>query len=114
MDPLKSKIIVRPVFDGCGYIDASEGDVILGDVIYEVKTVERQFRGTDIRQVVTYAALNSLSKQYTVSNIGLFNPRSGMYFQENIDVLCWEISGKTGQELFSEIEKAISSGETSR
>ncbi len=110
----KSAIVVRPNFNGCGFVDASEGDVISGKTVFEVKTVERPFRSNDIRQVVTYAALNFASKQFEITNIGLYNPRHGLYCDLELDYVCSEISGRPAQELLSLIVQTQSSGEMSR
>lgn len=110
----EKKLILRPVFSGCGYIDASEGDVIFGKTIFEIKTVERPFRSNDIRQAITYAALNYAAKKFDVENIGLFNPRSGQFFDVPFDLVSWEISGKSSQELFSIIIQTVSNSGISR
>ncbi len=108
------ELILRPMFSGCGYIDASEGDILFGDTIYEIKTVDRLFRSNDVRQVITYAALNFASKQFSIENIGLFNPRSGQYCEIPLEHVCREISGRPAQELLAAIIQAVSSGEISR
>jgi len=107
-------LILRPVFAGCGYIDASEGDVISGDIIYEIKTVDRLVRSADMRQVVTYAALDSESGQFQINKMGIFNPRGGYCFHLDAEFICAEIAGMSARELFRCIVDAISSGEISR
>jgi hypothetical protein len=107
-------LILRPIFAGCGYVDASEGDAILGSTLFEVKTVERPVRSSDIRQTITYAALNAASNQFNIQNVGLFNPRRGLYCDIGIEHVCSEISGRPAQELLAIIIQAISSGEISR
>lgn len=108
------KIALRPIFLGCGFIEASEGDVIVDDTIYEVKTVERAIRSSDIRQLITYAALNYASQQYAIDKIGIFNPRRGTACEVNLEHACDEISGRSALDLFWQITSAISSGEISR
>jgi hypothetical protein len=107
-------LIPRPIFAGCGYVDASEGDAIFGSTLFEVKTVERPVRSSDIRQTITYAALNAASNQFDIQNVGLFNPRRGLYCDIGIEHVCSEISGRPAQELLAIIIQAISSGEISR
>jgi hypothetical protein len=107
-------LVLRPLFYGCGFIDASEGDLILGGIIYEIKTVDRPFRGTDIRQAITYAALNYASSQFEISGLGLMNPRRGLYYEISLEEASIEISGRPPQDLFAQIIQAISSGEISR
>lgn len=108
------QLVLRPIFSGCGFVDASEGDIIFGKTIYEIKTIDRLFRSSDIRQAITYAALNFASGQFYVENIGLFNPRRGQFFEVNLDYVCSEISGRPAQELLATIIQSISSGEISR
>jgi hypothetical protein len=107
-------MVLRPLFAGCGYVDASEGDVIFGSTLYEVKTVERPVRSSDIRQTITYAALNAASSQFDLQRLGLFNPRRGLYCDIEIEHVCSEISGRPAQELLAIIIQALSSGEISR
>jgi hypothetical protein len=102
------------MFSGCGFVDASEGDVIFGETIYEIKTVDRRFRGSDIRQAITYAALNFSGGQFDIRHIGLFNPRWGQFCDIGLDYVCAEISGRPAQELLAIVIQAISSGEISR
>ena len=106
--------LARPVFFGCGYIDESEGDILSGSSLFEVKSVDRPFRSVDIRQLITYCALNHSSQQYRVDSIGVFNPRRGTYFEIRVDEVAQEISGRSSQELFDSIIYAVSSGDISR
>ena len=108
------QLMLRPIFRGCGFVDASEGDVIFGNTVFEIKTVDRPFRSSDVRQVVTYAALNLASQQFEIHNIGLFNPRGGQYCDIELGFVCSEISGRPEQELLATVIQAISSGEISR
>jgi hypothetical protein len=109
-----AKTTPRPIFPGCGLIDHSEADVLSDLTLYEVKTVERGFRSNDIRQLITYCALNSLSGKHKIEKIGLFNPRKGISFELELDLVTREISGKTANDLFEDIHQAISSGGISR
>lgn len=107
-------IVTRPQFPGCGYIDMSEGDVVFGSTLFEVKTVDRMLRSVDLRQLLTYSALNSASNSYQVDSIAVFNPRRGIYAQFELDELCLEVSGKPSNVFLSEIVETVSSGEISR
>lgn len=109
-----SHLVLRPVFPGCGFIDASEGDVIHERTIFEVKTVDRLFRSNDVRQLVTYAALNSIAKKFEITNIGLMNPRNGQYCVCSMEDVAIEVAGQSKEELWSSIIDAISDGGTSR
>lgn len=109
-----STLQTRPMFQGCGYIDASEGDVISGSCLFEVKAVDRSFRSTDIRQLVTYCAMNHALGQFRLDSIGIFNPRRGLWFEMSVDDVCHEISGQSAQELFDNVVHGVSSGDISR
>ncbi|WP_024896904.1 MULTISPECIES: hypothetical protein [Brucella] len=109
-----TETILRPVFRGCGYVDASEGDIVSGSTLFEVKAVDRSFRSVDIRQLITYCALNHASQQFDLRDIGLFNPRRGVSFEMAIDDVCREISGRSKQDLLGEIVSCLSSGDISR
>lgn len=110
----QKSLVLRPIFAGCGYIDRSEGDVIADDTLFEIKTVDRKFRSADIKQLLTYSALNLASNQFTVRNIGLYNPRAGLFYTSDLEEICQEISGKSAQALLTDIISTISSGDISR
>jgi hypothetical protein len=107
-------LVLRPIFAGCGFVDASEGDMIVGRALYEIKAVDRQFRSGDIRQLLTYAALNHASGQFLFSDVGLLNPRRGIYCEFDLEHLCGEISGRPALDLLALIASALSSGDISR
>ena len=108
------ELVVRPDFPGCGFVDRSEGDVIYGDALYEIKAVDRSFRSVDIKQLITYAALNHESGSYLLRDIGIYNPRRGTEFRMGLGNICMEISGVTEIELLETIAYSIASGEVSR
>ena len=108
------ELVVRPEFPGCGFVDRSEGDVIYGDALFEIKAVDRNFRSIDIKQLITYAALNHKSRSYLFRDIGIFNPRRGTEFRMGLDDVCMEVSGISAIELLEIIAYSIASGEVSR
>lgn len=108
------ELVVRPDFPGCGFVDRSEGDVIYDDALFEIKAVDRNFRSIDIKQLITYAALNHKSGGYLFRDIGIYNPRRGTEFRMGLDDVCMEISGTSEIELLEMIAYSISSGEISR
>lgn len=107
-------LLLEPAFPGCGIIDACKGDLIISNTLFEVKAGDRLFRSIDIRQLIMYGSLNYVSRRFQISHFGLFNPRVGVSATIPADELCFEISGKSSTELFSEIANVISSGEVSR
>lgn len=95
--------ITRPKFKGCGIINSCEGDIQVGSSLYEVKAGDRSFRVTDIRQLLTYAALAYSSGELNFSKIGLFNPRTGMAWVKSIDDICLAISGAKANDILPKI-----------
>lgn len=108
------RTICRPKFAGCGFVDNSEGDVISGKTLFEVKSVDRGFRSADIHQLVTYYCLSISASEDRITSLGLINPRRGVSFEMDADRLCQEISGTSASELSNEVILALSSGGISR
>jgi hypothetical protein len=108
------EIEFSPKFSGCGYIDTSAGDICCGSTLFEVKAGDRTFRSVDVRQLLVYAALNSISNARDLRSIGLFNPRTGMSFVGGIDEVCLEISGRPAADFLMELVRMVSSGDVSR
>ena len=103
------ELILSPMFKGCGILDSCYGDVLCGDTLYEIKSGERDFRSTDIKQLFVYCALGFLSKNYEIRNIGLINPRNGIYaivpLKDAIDIA----SGRSITETFGDLIDFIDS-----
>lgn len=108
------KLEVRPKFSGAGIIGSCEGDIYFASSLFEIKAGQRKFRAVDLKQLLTYAALNNSAGSRALSQIGLFNPRMGISFSATLDDICLEISGCTAAELLLEITRVISSGDISR
>ena len=105
---------VRPKFSGAGIIGSCEGDIYFDSSLFEIKAGQRKFRAVDLKQLLTYAALNNSARSRPLSQLGLFNPRMGTSFSATLDDVCLEISGCTAAELLPEIIRVISSGDISR
>lgn len=89
----KAPTVLRPRFSGCGLLSACEGDLIEGSCLYEVKAGDRAFRLPDLRQLLTYAALAYASGKLTFTEVGLFNPRTGVAWTRSLEYVCQAISG---------------------
>jgi hypothetical protein len=107
-------ILTRPQFKGCGVIDDCEGDVLVGATLCEIKNVGRGFRLADLRQLLTYAALNSADPMYNIDAIGLVNARSGMFYRVKLNILSMAVAGVTSPELLADIVNYISLNQPSR
>jgi hypothetical protein len=92
-----------PLLKGCGQLDACRADIIYKNKLIEVKAGDRHFRITDLRQIITYLALNFYSQQYQLAYIALVNPRTGKEFECAIDTLIESCSGKKSVDVFSDV-----------
>lgn len=99
----RGPLILRPQFAGVGALDACEGDVLAGETLFEVKSADRSLRVIDIRQLLIYCAINFASKNYTIRNIGIFNPRSGLFFVQPLSDIVREVSGGSVPDILSRI-----------
>lgn len=104
----KNKILVNPLFNGCGIIKNCFGDVIVNNNLFEIKATKKFFEPKDIRQLLVYCALNSRNKKYDIENIGIYNPKVGQYFKIGVDELCLMASGKESTIIFNDIINFIS------
>lgn len=103
-----------PRFSGHGALEACEGDIEVDGRLIEVKCVDRAFRSTDFRQVLTYATLAYLSHAQTYASLTLYNSLRGTSITVGTDELVRSSGGKTKEEFFHEVSYALSSGEISR
>lgn len=108
-----NSIIINPRFSGCGIIDNCYGDIYMGNCLYEVKSVNRNFRIVDFKQLLIYSCLNHVSKQYDIKEVCLYNPLNCKYFKLDLNEFCLSVSGKTYDQLFNEIINFITNDEVS-
>lgn len=104
-------LVLSPKFPGCGLVENCEGDIIEETTLIEIKAGDRNFSILDIRQLLVYGALNYISySPYKIEKFGLFNPRRGIQWSENIDVISNSLSGTTIGDLYTEIINYLSQG----
>ncbi len=102
--PGTKHISFSPSFEGLGFLNNAQGDVLYNDVLVEVKAGYRTFSVNDIRQVLVYLALNHYSRHpYDIKKIELYNPRMGSVFEADVAQLCDEISALQPSDLFHEV-----------
>lgn len=106
--------VLRPRFNGCGLLSACEGDLIEGSCLYEVKAGDRAFRVLDLRQLLTYAALAYASGPLNFTDIGLFNPRTGVAWRRSLEDVCQAISGLRMSDTLSALVEKFSEASASR
>lgn len=107
-------VAVNPKFAGCSIIDTCYGDVLNNDTLYEIKSVSRNFNIIDFRQLITYCALNNVSKKYSINSIGLFNPKRNMTFEIELEIFASAIAGATISDIYWDIVNFISHDDTSK
>lgn len=112
--PGTTPAILRPIFPGCGLLSACEGDLIEGNCLYEVKAGDRAFRIADLRQLLIYAALAHASGAYTLTHIGLFNPRTGVAWTKSLDQVCLAVSGLRATDTLTGLVEQFSMASVSR
>ena len=110
----KEKVEVFPEFCGCGLLDRCRGDVLVGRTLFEVKSGARRFQLDDLRQLVVYAALDYAAGRARFSNLGLLNPRMGLYARFTPEEVIERTAAKPPHELYSEVIEFVSSDRTSR
>lgn len=98
-----SELNFWPTFKGCGRIHSCKGDIISNDKLIEVKAGDRNFRIIDIRQIITYLSLNSLSNQYALKRVILLNPRKGFSFETTVELLIEGCSRRRPVDVFGDI-----------
>lgn len=97
-----------PLIGGCGFLGACEADIVSGDTLFEIKTVNRNFSSKDIRQVIIYLALKSLSGDSIWNRVVLFNPRRSFYANfEPKEFLTYVSAGKGVSQVFRELEALL-------
>ena len=97
-----------PEFPGCGIIQQCKGDIVYGDTLVEVKSGDRTFRITDLRQVLTYCCLNFASKKYDLRFVTLLNPRRGVFYETPVDQLLMACAGVSAIDFFTDMVAFVS------
>lgn len=105
--------VCQPCFQGCGKVEACEGDVLLAETLYEIKAGDRNFRVIDIRQLLTYCALNYINPAYEIDRVVLLNPRLGLFYEESLDGMCqglaWTSSGTVLNDIVNFLTETVTS-----
>lgn len=105
---------LRPRFSGCGLVSACEGDLIEGSCLYEIKAGDRAFRVVDLRQLLTYSALAYAKSNLTFTEVGLFNPRTGVAWRKNLEEVSHSLSGLRLSDTLSALVEHFSGASASR
>ena len=100
----KSAIEFRPYIRGAGFVNSCTGDLSVSTALFEIKTVNRNIAGKDIRQLLVYLALQSASGTRRWSEAGFFNPRRALVYQFSVDSVIPLLSGgRLTSEVFDQM-----------
>lgn len=100
---LDKTIELSPDFFGCGLIANCAGDIIVGETLYEIKAGERDFRISDIKQLLIYLTLNYSSHHRNISCLGLLNPRLNNFIVLPVKDAIEIASGQSTLDCFNEL-----------
>jgi len=84
------------------------GKLLLHAYAQVSKAGDRNFKISDLRQLITYLSLNFNSKQFQINNIALVNPRTGLKYEATIPFLIESCSGRKPVDVFSDIVDFVS------
>jgi hypothetical protein len=98
------EVTFKPVVKGYGFLTSLVADLTIDDTLYEVKTVNRNFRSSDLKQLLIYLALQQVTGTQSWKFGGLYNPRTGTYCKFNVKGLVYNLSGgKSPNEVFESL-----------
>lgn len=99
-----STVEFRPKLSGYGFIPDLSGDILIDSTLYEIKTVKRNFRSSDLKQLFIYLALKQVKDHKCWKEAGLYNPRRGTYCKFNVKAMISKLSGgRTPNETFENL-----------
>jgi hypothetical protein len=98
---------------GCGIIHSCYADLVIGDdCLVEVKTVKRQLSGKDVRQLIVYLALSSITNPHLWKHVIFFNPRRATFHKFQAHELIEFISGgKSVVDVYTELLEFVCSSD---
>lgn len=88
-----SQIQFRPRIKGAGFLGDCAADLSVGDTLYEVKAISRNISGRDIKQLLVYLGLRSVSEEPQWGYAGFFNPRRALHYRFSVEYLIYRTSG---------------------
>ncbi len=105
LDFIKIHHLIKTEFEpkllGYGFLQNLIADLSIDDTLYEIKTVNRNFRSSDLKQLFIYLALQQVTGDKKWVYGGLYNPRKGVYCKFKISSLIYNLSGgKSSIEVF--------------
>lgn len=103
-----NKIEFEPQVQGYGLLPDFTADLALDDTLFEIKTVKRTFRSSDLKQLLIYLALNQVADEpKNWKKGGLYNPRRSVFSTFSIDSFIFSISG--GRSVLESFDSLLNS-----
>lgn len=100
----KQSIEFSPKILGSGFLSECNADISVGSTLFEVKTVDRNLSGKDIRQLVIYLALQNATGNSRWKKAGFFNPRKSIYHEFHVSEIIKQMAGgRPASEVFQEL-----------
>lgn len=97
-----------PEFSGCGIMESCQGDLFYNNTLVEIKAGERGVLSSDIKQIITYCALNWLSNNpKKIKYVEFYNPRQGIIWESELEELIMTVSNLPIEDLFDQIGKYL-------
>jgi len=104
---MEGAVTFRPRIKGVGVLDEMEADFCTSKTLYEVKAVNRNVQGSDLRQVLCYLAAGLGSRRYAWTDYCIFNPRLAVFYAGRVDELLAYLSGRTAPECITGVLDAL-------
>jgi hypothetical protein len=99
-----NEINFKPKLKGYSFIPDLTADISIDDTLFEIKTVNRNFKSSDIKQLFIYLALRQVSEGVNWKYAGLYNPRKGTYCKFNVKSMIYNLTGgNTPNETFENL-----------
>jgi hypothetical protein len=93
-----------PKIPGSGFLAECRADISVGSTLFEVKTVDRNLAGKDIRQLVVYLALQNATGIGRWEKAGFFNPRKSIYHEFHVtEIILQMAGGRPASDVFQEL-----------
>lgn len=110
----RSPFQFEPYFKGLGILGHAVGDFRTVDHIVEVKAVDRGFRSSDFRQILTYFLMDFCENNTPINYISIVNPRRGIYFYQSVQDFFGYTTGLEINDVILRFLAAVGSAGASR
>ena len=107
-------IVIQPPFKGCGLLESCFGDIFAAKCLYESKMVDRNLRSVDLRQLLSYCALNYRSSQYSIERVAVVNARRAITYEFTLEELARRTAAKGAGELLHLIAEFLCEFDTAQ